>query len=73
MPKKILDSLKLTKEDVIEWAIDEKSIPIESANKPFLKYKGILNEGSSEIKSDVRKAWEYVLSDKKYKTSARYK
>lgn len=57
IPKEIRDSLKLTKEDVIEWSIDDKGIHIESANKQFLKYNGILNEVSSDFKSDVRKAW----------------
>ncbi|MCW7479778.1 hypothetical protein ND858_01415 [Leptospira kanakyensis] len=45
-------------EDVIEWSIDEKGIHIESANKPFLEYKGFLNQGSSDIKSDIGKAWK---------------
>ncbi|PJZ75300.1 AbrB/MazE/SpoVT family DNA-binding domain-containing protein [Leptospira neocaledonica] len=58
IPKEIRDSLKLSMEDVIEWSIDEQGIHIESANKPFLKYKGFLNKGSSDTKSDIKKAWE---------------
>jgi len=37
IPKEILDSLKLNMEAVMEWAIGDKSIHIESANQTFLE------------------------------------
>lgn len=57
IPKEIRDSLKLSMQDVIEWSIDEQGVHIESADKPFLKYRGFLKEGSTDIKSDIKKAW----------------
>jgi AbrB family looped-hinge helix DNA binding protein len=58
IPKEIRESLKISMEDVIEWSIDDKGIHIESANKPFLKHMGFLNKGSSDIKLDIKKAWD---------------
>ncbi|EMY77259.1 transcriptional regulator, AbrB family [Leptospira weilii serovar Ranarum str. ICFT] len=58
IPKEIREFLKLSMEDVIEWSIDEQGIHIESANKPFLKYKGFFSAGSVDVKEDIKKAWE---------------
>ncbi|TGL60525.1 AbrB/MazE/SpoVT family DNA-binding domain-containing protein [Leptospira sarikeiensis] len=65
IPKEIRESLKLSMEDVIEWSVDEKGIRIDAANKPFLKYEGFLNKGSTDIKSDIKKAW--TERSKRYK------
>lgn len=64
IPKEIREFLKLSMEDVIEWKVDDTGIHIRNSDKPFLKYKGILNEGSEDIKSDIKKAWE--IRSKKY-------
>ena len=58
IPKEVRNSLNLSISDIVEWSIDDNGIHIGSANKPFLKYKGFLNKGNLDIKSDIKKAWE---------------
>ncbi len=56
VPREVRDILKLDAADAIEWEVDERGV--RAAEKPYLKYRGILNTGSGNAKADVHLAWK---------------
>lgn len=58
VPREVREILKLDAADVVEWEVDEKGVRVRAAEKPFLKYRGILNTGSGDAKADVHLAWK---------------
>jgi len=58
VPREVRDLLKLDAADVIEWEISEGSVTVQAADKPILKFRGILNMGSGDTKEDIRIAWK---------------
>lgn len=65
IPREVREVLKLGAADVIEWEVDSRGVTVHAAEKPFLKFKGIINKGSGDTKADIKKAWS--------KRSERYK
>lgn len=56
VPKKIREMLKLNRNDLLEWKVEDGSVTVESVAKPFLKHKGSVRIGEGDIKQDIRKA-----------------
>ncbi|MBE7439451.1 MAG: AbrB/MazE/SpoVT family DNA-binding domain-containing protein [Spirochaetales bacterium] len=64
VPREVREILKLNAADVLEWEMDKSGVKVHAAEKPFLKFKGILNTGSGDTKAEIHLAWK--------KRSARY-
>ncbi len=56
VPKKIREMLKLNRNDLLEWKVEDGRVAVESVAKPFLKQKGSVRIGEGDIKQDIRKA-----------------
>ena len=58
VPREVRELLKLETADVLEWEVGEDGVRVSAAEKPFLKFRGMLNGGSGDLKGDVRAAWK---------------
>lgn len=56
IPHEIRNKLKLIVSDSIEWKVEDNKVYVESVNKPFLKYRGIIKVGLGNIKEDIIKS-----------------
>lgn len=56
IPHEIRNKLNLNVSDAIEWKVEDIKVYVESVNKPFLKYRGIIKVGLGNIKEDIIKS-----------------
>ena len=56
IPEEVRSFLKLSVDDPIQWSIRGNKVTIHPAEKPLLKYKGILHAKRGSTKEDIRKA-----------------
>lgn len=60
IPKEIRSRMKLSKNDSIEWKIDENGVAVLPVRKPFLNLRGSIHVGAGDIKTDIEKARKYM-------------
>ena len=56
IPKKIRERLMLSKNDVLEWTLENGKITVQSSKKPFLNFQGSVKTGSGDISQDIKSA-----------------
>ena len=56
IPKNIREMLKLNRNDLLEWKVEDGRVTVESVAKPFLNHKGSVQIGKGDIKQDIQKA-----------------
>ena len=60
IPKAVREKLKLSRNDYIEWKLDDDRVIVEPAHVRFLDYRGSITTGRGDIRSDIRKARERI-------------
>lgn len=56
VPKEIRELLKLNRNDLLEWKVEEGGVTVEAVSKPFLRHRGTLHVGPGNIDRDIRDA-----------------
>ena len=56
IPKKIRERLMLSKNDVLEWNLENGKVIVQSSKTPFLKFQGSVKTGSGDISQDIKSA-----------------
>jgi len=65
IPKNIREQMKLSVNDSIEWKMEKGKVILETAGKPFLKYRGSIAVGAGDIDEDIRKAKKVIAEKNK--------
>jgi AbrB family looped-hinge helix DNA binding protein len=65
IPKEIRKKMGLSRDDSIEWAIENEKITITPVRKTFYQFKGYLKVGKGNIDEDIRKARSIIAETNK--------
>ncbi len=60
IPKEIRERMRLSRNDSIEWKIEQDKITIKPVNQPFLKYRGYIQVGKGNIYQDIKDARKFI-------------
>ena len=66
IPKQIREKLMLSKNDVLEWSLEDDKVVVHPSKKPFLKFQGSIKTGSGNISQDIESARKSMIN--KYKS-----
>lgn len=65
IPKEIRKKMGLSRDDSIEWAIENEKITITPVRKTFYQFKGYLKVGKGNVDEDIRKAQSIIAETNK--------
>ena len=60
IPKAVRELLKLNRNDLLEWKVDDGAVTVEAVSKPFLRHQGTVYVGPGDIVQDIRKARQEI-------------
>ena len=63
IPKEIRKKMGISRDDTIEWAIENEKITIKPVRKTFYQLKGFLKVGKGNIEEDIEKA-KRIIAEK---------
>jgi len=56
IPKEIRETMRLSRNDFLEWKIQNGQVLVQPAKKAFLKYEGSVHVGRGDIRKDIERA-----------------
>jgi AbrB family looped-hinge helix DNA binding protein len=60
IPKSVRELLKLHRNDLLEWKIEEGGITVEAVSKPFLQHRARVHVGPGDIGQDILEARQEI-------------
>ena len=63
IPKEIRKKMGLSRDDSIEWAIENEKITITPVCKTFYQFKGYLKVGKGDIEHDISQAQRILAEE----------